>query len=91
MSDQEKRTQGSPAKVKVEGSREKGGYFVQEEGKPKGILLLGPAPAAAPEAGAVIDVFVQDDDRMNPQYRWDSPVKRPKPEPKRFGRKSGRF
>jgi len=89
---QEKRTQGHPAAVKVEAAREKGGFVVQEEGRAKGVLLLGPAPAESPEVGAVINVFVQDDNRQSPQYRWDSPVKKPKPQAKRgFGGNKGGF
>jgi hypothetical protein len=88
---QAKRTQGTPAKVKIEEKREKGGFVVQEEGKPKGVLNLGPAPATLPEAGALIDVFIQDDAIVSPQYRWDAPVKRPVPQQgkKGFGQRGG--
>jgi hypothetical protein len=88
---QGKRAQGAPATVKIEAPREKGGFMVQEEGRSKGVLLLGPAPEQLPEVGALINVFIQDDDAMNPQYRWDSPVKRPKPQAKRgFGNRPKR-
>jgi len=88
---QVKRAQGAPATVKIEAPREKGGLVVQEEGRPKGVLLLGPAPAELPEVGALITAFIQDDDAQNPQYRWDSPVKKPKPQAKRsFGQRGGR-
>lgn len=87
---QVKRPQGAPATVKIEAAREKGGFVVQEEGRPKGVLLLGPAPAELPEVGALISAYIQDDDAQNPQYRWDSPVKRPKPQAKRsFGGNRG--
>ena len=85
-----KRTQGTAAAVKIEAPREKGGFIVQEHGRSKGVLLLGPAPAETPEVGALINVYIQDDDRLNPQYRWDSPVKKPKPQAKRsFGGNRG--
>lgn len=67
-----KRANGAPATVVILGSRTKGGYDVQETGKPKGVLNLGPVPTPPPETGASCSVFVHDDNATCPQYRWDN-------------------
>lgn len=69
-----KRPHGTPVRVTIVGTREKkGGYLVQEAGKPRGILTLGPVPDPPPAVNAEVDAFVHDDDPRNPQYRWDRP------------------
>ncbi len=65
--------------VKVLERREIGGkvqFFVQEEGKPRGVLAYGipPLPDKLPQAGEDIVVYRNNRDPRNPQYRWDKPI-----------------
>jgi len=64
--------------VKVLERREINGkvqYFVQEEGKPRGVLAYGvpPPPDRLPQVGEEIRVYRNNRDLHNPQYRWDKP------------------
>jgi CRISPR-associated protein Csm5 len=71
-----RRPPGTRVRVTILAPHEKGGkgaFFVQEEGKPKGILSQAKAPAMLPEVGAEVDVFINSDDSRSPQYRWDAP------------------
>ncbi|MEW6741236.1 MAG: type III-B CRISPR module RAMP protein Cmr6 [Planctomycetota bacterium] len=68
-----KRVHGTRAMVKIIEARPKGGFVVQEEGRPQGVLTLGTAPSPPPEPGSSVTVFVHDDDPARPQYRWDDP------------------
>ncbi|MCI0642069.1 MAG: hypothetical protein L0Y72_10820 [Gemmataceae bacterium] len=64
--------------VKVLEKRDIGGkvqFFVQEEGKPRGVLGYGTPPPAdkLPQVGDEIAVYRNNRDARNPQYRWDKP------------------
>ncbi len=50
-------------------------FFVQEEGKPRGVLMYGvpPPPDKLPQVGDEIAVYRNNQDPRNPQYRWDRP------------------
>ncbi|MDW8266604.1 MAG: hypothetical protein RMJ52_14865, partial [Gemmataceae bacterium] len=83
-------------RVKVLERREIGGkvqFFVQEEGKPRGVLAYGVPPPAdqLPQVGDEITVYRNNTDLRNPQYRWDKPhISQNKPrgqQPPRGGRK----
>lgn len=65
--------------VKVLERREIGGkvqFFVQEEGKRRGVLVYGlpPPQDKLPQIGDEIGVYRNNQDVNNPQYRWDKPV-----------------
>ena len=65
--------------VKVLERRDIGGkaqFFVQEEGKPRGVLAYGipPPPDKLPQVGEDISVYRNNRDPRNPQYRWDKPI-----------------
>jgi CRISPR-associated protein Csm4 len=65
-------------RVKVLERRDIGGkvqFFVQEEGKPRGVLAYGvpPPPDKLPQVGDEITVYRNNQDARNPQYRWDRP------------------
>jgi CRISPR-associated protein Cmr6 len=79
-----KRDHGTPATVTILAER-KGGFDVQEAGKPNGVLNQGKAPAELPAVGARVNVYVYNDDPRCPQYRWDAPPP-PRPGPGRGGR-----
>jgi CRISPR-associated protein Cmr6 len=68
-----KRRSGTPAHVTILALRPKGGYDVQEEGRPQGTLTVGTPPDPAPSVGDVVDVEVHDDAPGRPQYRWPRP------------------
>jgi len=74
-----KRPAGTPASVKIVAARPKGGYDVQEEGRPRGTLTVGKPPAVPPQIGETVAVEVHNDDPRCPQYRWPQPFKPPKP------------
>jgi CRISPR-associated protein Cmr6 len=62
--------------VKVLERREAGGkvsFVVQEEGRPKGMLMYGSPPATLPGVGDTIQVYRNNADPRSPQYRWDPP------------------
>jgi hypothetical protein len=66
-------------RVKVLERREIGGkvqFFVQEEGKPRGVLAYGTPPPAdkLPQVGEEVFVYRNNQDSRNPQYRWDRPI-----------------
>jgi CRISPR-associated protein Csm4 len=66
-------------RVKVLERRDIGGkvqFFVQEEGKPRGVLAYGvpPLPDQLPVVGDVIAVYRNNADPRNPQYRWDKVI-----------------
>jgi CRISPR-associated protein Csm4 len=68
--------------VKVLERREIGGkvqFFVQEQGKPRGVLAYGvpPPPDKLPQVGDEITVYRNNQDTRNPQYRWDRPPVHP--------------
>ncbi len=82
-------------RVKVLERRDIGGkvqFFVQEDGKPRGVLAYGVPPAAdkLPQVGDEIAVYRNNTDLRNPQYRWDKPVPprdQPRKQPPRGGRR----
>lgn len=83
------RTHQDPDKVvvKVLERRNIGGkfqFFVQEEGMPRGVLAYGnpPLPDQLPEVDAVIEVYRNNRDARNPQYRWDKPASTHQGKPK---------
>jgi hypothetical protein len=51
-------------------------FFVQEEGKPRGVLAYGlpPPPEKLPQVGDEIAVYRNNRDPRSPQYRWDKPT-----------------
>ena len=51
-------------------------FFVQEEGKPRGVLAYGvpPPPDKLPQVGEEIAVYRNNQDPRSPQYRWDKPT-----------------
>ena len=55
---------------------EKVQFFVQEEGKPRGVLAYGtpPPPDKLPQVGEDIVVYRNNRDLRNPQYRWDRAI-----------------
>jgi len=69
---QAKRPSGTPVRVKLLRVREKGGFHVQEDGRPEGNLNLGPVPTPPPNVGDIVDVLIKDDAKP-PQYQWKSP------------------
>jgi CRISPR-associated protein Cmr6 len=69
-----KRPFGTPVRVRIKAERAKGGYDVEEEGRPQGILNLGPVPTPPPNVGDVVDAQIKEDAKL-PQYQW------PKPQP----------
>ena len=69
--------------VIVLGPRDKGGYRVQEEGRPEGIITLGTPPSPSPEVNSRHDVWIKDDDPHRPQYEWIDPKKVKKEPPRR--------
>jgi CRISPR-associated protein Csm4 len=65
--------------VKVLERRDIGGkvqFFVQEEGKPRGVLAYGNPPPLdkLPQVGEDIVVYRNNRDPRNPQYRWNKPM-----------------
>jgi len=68
-----KRQSGTPVMVRIVAVRPKGGYEVQEEGKPKGTLVVGTSPSPPPKDGDHVQVLIHDDNPRNPQYRWGTP------------------
>jgi CRISPR type III-B/RAMP module RAMP protein Cmr6 len=81
-----KRKSGTPAEVKILESRPKGGFKVQESGRPPGTLTLGPCPSPPPQANDVVKVLVHVDDANTPQYKWADPnAKPPKSRPAKKG------
>jgi CRISPR-associated protein Csm4 len=65
--------------VKVLERRDIGGkvqFFVQEQGKPRGVLAYGTPPPTEklPQVGEDIAVYRNNQDPRNPQYRWDRPI-----------------
>ncbi len=71
-----KRAAGTPVQVKILAVRPKGGYDVQEEGKPQGTLTVGTPPAVAPQLGDIVQAEVHNDDPKCPQYRWPQAPKK---------------
>ena len=66
-----------PARVTIVGSRPKGGFDVQEEGRNAGVIIPGtPPPGTATEPGSVVAVVIHNDDQKKPQYKWPTPQKR---------------
>jgi CRISPR-associated protein Cmr6 len=72
-----RRPAGTPASVKVLALHDKGpkdSFFVQEEGRPRGLLSHGKPPGQLPQVGSTIEVYIHSDDLRSPQYRWDKPA-----------------
>lgn len=71
-----KRASGTRIKVEIIGARDKGGYVVQEEGRPRGVLNVGSMPEGlTPQSGQTVEVEVHDDAKV-PQYRWPTAPKK---------------
>jgi CRISPR-associated protein Cmr6 len=75
------RPHGTPVTVKIVAARPKGGFDVQEAGKPQGTLTLGQPPSPPPEVGNEVTAYVHNDDPKRPQYRWDRPQPKTKKPP----------
>jgi CRISPR-associated protein Cmr6 len=55
-------------------------FRVQEEGKPKGMLVTGTPPNPLPEVGTKVRVYREvGSDPRSPRYRWDAPPPPPPP------------
>jgi CRISPR-associated protein Cmr6 len=86
----------TPVRVKFLGPHEalktpQQAFWVQEEGKRRGLLKYGQIPSPLPAIGSEIDVYRTSNNPNSPEYRWDLP---PSPGPPRRGpggrRPSGR-
>ena len=66
----QKRPAGTPVQVKIVAARPKGGFDVQEEGRPQGTLTVGTPPNPLPQIGDTVAAKVHNDDPHRPQYRW---------------------
>ncbi|HEX5271229.1 MAG TPA: hypothetical protein VFW33_12100, partial [Gemmataceae bacterium] len=56
-----------------EGAGGRVSFIVQEQGRPKGVLMYGTQPAALPAVNDNIQVYRNNTDPRTPQYRWDPP------------------
>ena len=74
----------TPVRVKFLGPHDKlkNVFWVQEEGKKKGLLKYGPLPATLPAVDSEIEVYRTNDSPNSPEYRWDFP---PQPNTSRGG------
>jgi CRISPR-associated protein Cmr6 len=82
-----RRPPGTPVTVKVlePHASLKNAFFVQEEGRPRGLLSYGRPPAKLPQTGDTISVYLNSDDPRSPQYRWDRPEDKGPPRDRRGG------
>ena len=78
------RSQGGSVKAKFLGPHEKlkNAFWVQEEGKKKGLLKYGTPPATLPAVSSEIDVYRTNDNPQSPEYRWDKPASTSQGKPK---------
>src|SRR5262249_37130279 len=55
-------------------------FRVQEEGRPRGMLVAGIPPSPLPEVGSKVQVYREaSSDPRSPRYRWDAPPLPPPP------------
>ncbi len=52
----------------------KNAFWVQEEGKKRGLLKYGSPPTTLPAVGTVIEVYPTNSSSTAPEYRWDKPT-----------------
>ncbi len=60
----------------------KNAFWVQQEGKKRGLLKYGTPRAPLPAVDSEIEVYPTNDNPNSPEYRWDAP---PSPNPPRGG------
>ena len=72
------------ARVKFLGPHDKlrNAFWVQEEGKKRGLLKYGTPRTPLPAVDSEIEVYPTNDNPNSPEYRWDAP---PPPNPPRGG------
>jgi len=71
-----KRKAGTLVQVVIAQKRAKGGFDVQEVGRPVGTLTLGsPAVDVDTSDGKEVTVWIHNDDPAKPQYKWPDPPK----------------
>ena len=79
-------TAGRSGRVRVNflGPHEKlkNAFWVQQEGKKRGLLKYGTPRAPLPAVDSEIEVYPTNDNPNSPEYRWDAP---PPPNPPRGG------
>lgn len=65
----------TPVRVKFLGPHDKlkNGFWVQEEGKKRGLLKYGPIPTPLPAVDSEIEVYPTNANQNAPEYRWDRP------------------
>ncbi|MCX8139300.1 MAG: type III-B CRISPR module RAMP protein Cmr6 [Gemmataceae bacterium] len=51
----------------------KNAFWVQEEGKKRGLLKYGTPPTPLPAEGSEIEVYPTNNNPNSPEYRWDKP------------------
>jgi CRISPR type III-B/RAMP module RAMP protein Cmr6 len=68
-------TDPSPVRVKFLGPHDKlkNAFWVQEEGKKRGLLKYGTPPTPLPAEGSEIEVYPTNNNPNAPEYRWDKP------------------
>jgi CRISPR-associated protein Cmr6 len=78
-------TRGGGVTVKFLGPHEKlkNAFWVQEEGKKRGLLKYGTAPTPLPAPDSEIEVYRTGDNPQSPEYRWDKAKPPPQPRGKR--------
>jgi len=71
-------------RVKILGPHEKlkNAFWVQEEGKKRGLLKYGTPRSPLPAMDSEIEVYPTNDNPNSPEYRWDAP---PPPNPPKGG------
>lgn len=69
----------SRVKVKFRGPHEnlKNAFWVQEEGKKRGLLKYGTPRSPLPDVDSEIEVYPTNDNPNSPEYRWDAPPPNP--------------
>lgn len=66
---------GGGVKVQFLGRHDKlkDAYWVQEQGRKRGLLKYGKCPEKMPSENQEIEVYRTNADRSSPEYRWDPP------------------
>jgi CRISPR-associated protein Cmr6 len=77
-------------KVKFLGQHDKlkNAFWVQEEGKKRGLLKYGTPPTPLPAVDSEVEVYRTNDNPNAPEYRWDKPLP-PRDQPRSGGRPRG--
>lgn len=64
----------------------KDAFWVQEQGKRRGLIKYGTRPSPLPSVGSEIKVYPTNDNPQSPEYRWDLPPDETQP-PRGRGRR----